>query len=310
MNLFFISRKIFYYLFVALFFLLSSNKIFAQQTQLTGKFLDSKDNSPLVGVGVMLMNKKDTTKIVQSSSDANGKFSFNKVSAGNYKLKTFYIGYKKIEADIIVTGAIQRIGIFKLEQITTKLNAVVVEEKAIRSVQKDDTTEYNANAYKVNTDATSQDLVTKMPGITVENGTIKAQGETLQKVLIDGKEFFGDDASIALKNLPAEVIDKIQIYDKLSDQSQFTGFDDGNSQKTMNIVTKQGKSNGIFGKVYGGYGPDENLNDRFNNGGNLNFFKGKRRISIIGLSNNINQQNFSTQDLLGVTGGSGGGGKG
>jgi len=307
MNAFFSDLKRLCCLFLALLFLILSNKIFAQQAQITGKFLDSKDNSPLVGVGVMLMNKKDTTKTFQSSSDINGKFYFNNISAGNYILKSFYVGYKKFESELTITGAIQKIGICKLEQITTKLKAVVVEEKAIRSVQKNDTTEYNANAYKVNTDATSQDLVTKMPGITVDNGTVKAQGETLQKVLIDGKEFFGDDATIALKNLPAEVIDKIQIFDKASDQSQFTGFDDGNSQKTMNIVTKSGKSNGIFGKMYGGYGADENMNERFNSGGNLNFFKGKRRISIIALSNNINQQNFSTQDLLGVTGGSGGG---
>ena len=293
---------------VFLFFDVSS--IVAQQAQITGKFLDAKDNSPLVGVGVMLMNKADTNKTVQSSSDANGRFYFNSISKGEYILRTFYVGYKKMEAQISITGAIQKVGVFKLEQVTTKLKAVVFEEKAIRSVQKNDTTEYHANAFKVNTDASSQDLVTKMPGITVENGTVKAQGETLQKVMIDGKEFFGDDAVIALKNLPAEVVDKIQVFDKLSDQSQFTGFDDGNTKKTMNIVTKSGKSNGAFGKVYGGYGADENYNDRFNAGGNLNFFKGKRRITIIGLTNNINQQNFSSQDLLGVTSGQGGGGGG
>src|SRR5205823_2605255 len=104
--------------------------------------------------------------------------------------------------------------------------------------------------------------------------------------------------SLALKNMPAEIIDKIQVFDKLSDQANFTGFDDGNSQKTMNIITKRGKNEGVFGKGYAGYGTD----DRYIAGGNINIFHGDQRISILALSNNINQQNFSSEDLLGVSG--------
>src|SRR5690606_23959943 len=110
----------------------------------------------------------------------------------------------------------------------------------------------------------------------------------------------------AIKNLPAEIIDKIQIFDRQSDQSRFTGFDDGETEKTINIVTKRGKNTGQFGKVYGGYGTDS----RYAAGGNVNFFNGKQRISLIGLSNNINQQNFSSEDLLGVFESSGGRGRG
>jgi len=139
-----------------------------------------------------------------------------------------------------------------------------------------------------------------MSGITVESGTVKSNGENIKQVLVNDKPFFGDDPNVALKNLPAEVINKIQVFDKMSDQAQLTGFDDGNAVRTMNIITRQGFNNSKFGKFYGGYG----TNDWYLAGGNLNFFKNERRISVIGLFNNVNQQNFSIQDLLGVIGNS------
>ena len=168
--------------------------------------------------------------------------------------------------------------------------------------QKGDTLEYGAAAFKVNPDATGEDLIKKMPGVTVDKaGTVTAQGEQVKKVTVDGREFFGDDATAALRNLPAEVIDKIQVFDRLSDQAQFTGIDDGNSSKSINIVTKANMRNGQFGRLYAGYGTD----DHYSAGGNVSFFKGNRRISLVGITNNVNQQNFSSQDLLGVTSSSG-----
>ena len=142
-----------------------------------------------------------------------------------------------------------------------------------------------------------------MPGIYRNNGRLQVQGENVGKVLVDGKEFFGNDPNAALKNLPAEVISKIQVFDQASDQSQFTGFDDGNTVKTINIITKDGIGNAQFGKLYAGYGTDE----KYQIGGNTSFFDGDRRISIIGQSNNINIQNFAAEDLLGVVGSEGGG---
>ena len=112
-----------------------------------------------------------------------------------------------------------------------------------------------------------------MPGITVDkNGTVTAQGETVQKVTVDGRDFFGDDATATLRNLPSEIIDKIQVFDKLSDQAQLTGFDDGNTTKSINIVTKANMRNGNFGRMYAGYGTD----DRYSAGGNVSFFKNNR----------------------------------
>ena len=136
------------------------------------------------------------------------------------------------------------------------------------------------------------------------NGEVQAQGEKVQRVLVDGKQFFGEDATLALKNLPAEIVDKIEVFDRQSDQAQLTGFDDGNAQKTINIVTRADRNAGKFGKLFAGYGSD----NRYMAGGNLNIFGKEKRISIIGLSNNINQQNFASQDLAGVLGSSGGGG--
>jgi len=155
----------------------------------------------------------------------------------------------------------------------------------------------NASAFKTLKDASAEELVMKMPGITMENGAVVAQGKEVKKILVDGKDFFGEDPSVALKNLPADVIDKIQIFDKLSEQAQFTGFDDGESDQAINIITKKEKKNGKFGKFSAG----SDLDDKYLAGGNINIFNKQRRISVIGLLNNINQQNFTQQDLMGIS---------
>ena len=191
-----------------------------------------------------------------------------------------------------------------LTETSRQLNEVVVKGKIVSAEQKGDTLQFNADAFKVNRDAQAEDLLKKMPGVDMTGGTIKVQGETVQEILVDGKPFFGDDPTIALRNLPAEVVAKIEIFDRQSDQSQFTGVNDGNTTKTINIVTRADKRNGQFGKVYAGVGTA----GTYAAGGSVNIFDGERRISVIGQSNNINQQNFSSQDLLGVQGSSGGGG--
>ncbi|MCZ8286224.1 MAG: TonB-dependent receptor, partial [Bacteroidia bacterium] len=197
-------------------------------------------------------------------------------------------------------------GTISLSQNSTILKEVLVEGKAPLATQNGDTTSFNSSAYKVNKDASAEDLVGKMPGVTVTDGKVQAQGEDVKQVLVDGKPFFGDDAAAVLKNLPAEVIDKVQVFDKKSDQALLTGFEDGNTAKTINIVTKPQFRNGVFGKVYAGYGYE----DKYTGGFTTNIFKGNRRISILGQSNNINQQNFSSEDLVGVMSGSSGGGRG
>ncbi|MDI9872989.1 TonB-dependent receptor [Flectobacillus rivi] len=276
----------------------------AQTSRLTGKFVDAKGEA-LIGVNVVLTNPNDAKDKHFGPSDVNGRFIINRIPLNTtYQLKATIVGYKELTKSVTISKEFNNLGDIVLQESTNELNEVVVKGKAATMVQKGDTLQYNANAFKTAPDANADELVKKLPGITVENGQIKAQGENVAQVLVDGKPFFGDDPNIALKNLPAELIDKIEIMDRLSDQSQLTGFNDGNTTKTINIVTNPNRRNGQFGKIYAGLG----TNDNYTAGGNINLFNGEKRWSIVGMSNNINQQNFSSQDLLGISSSGGGGG--
>lgn len=292
------------HLFILSLTLLVSAKVFAQGVEVTGTVQEAKTKIAVVGASVFLINQQDSTQRKGVQADTAGFFRFTGVQAGAYKVRVTSIGYDDLETKVTVSTSNKSLGTLIMGENARQLSEVVVREKQIRVEQKGDTVQYNASAYKTNPDASAEDLVKKMPGVTIENGVVKAQGEDVRKVTVDGQEFFGDDATLALKNLPAEIIDKVQVFDRLSEQAQFTGFDDGNSVKTINITTTQGKNNGQFGKVYAGYGE----NDRYQSGVSMNLFKKDQRLTIIGLSNNINQQNFSNDDILGVLGTSGGGG--
>ncbi len=283
----------------------ASTTTFSQQRiRISGTISDSLDNASLPGVNVMLRSLRDTTAFRGTATDTNGQFEFTRVKPGRYSLKLSYMGYTTREKQLLITSSDANLGMLKMVQSVTVLKGVEVRGTAVRVEQKEDTIQYNADAFKTNPDATAEDLIAKMPGITVDETGVKAQGENVKQILLDGKKFFGDDPNIALRNLPAEIIDKVEVFDQLSEQSQFTGFDDGETQKTINIRTKKGMSNGEFGKVNAGFGE----NERYIGSGNYNSFNGDRKATVLGLSNNINQQNFSTDDLLGVAGNTGGGG--
>ena len=280
----------------------------AHSQSIKGKLADPADNRPLAGATITLSSVKDSTSFRNTISDNTGVFKFESLSNDSFFLKISSIGYDEYKQIVAVNDSVPNLDLKTLfvPKTTVQLGGVTIISKTPPVQQKGDTTQFNASQYKVNPDATVEDLIKKMPGITVgRDGTVTTQGEQVKKVTIDGRDFFGDDASAALKNLPSDVVDKIQVFDRLSDQAQVTGVDDGNSQKAINIVTKAGMKNGQFGRVFAGYGTD----DRYSLGGNMSFFKNNRRISVVGLLNNINQQNFGSQDLLGVTS-SGGGGRG
>jgi hypothetical protein len=279
--------------------------VFAQTFSISGELID-KGNQPVLFANVTVLKSTDSTFVKGAISNENGIFLIDNLPASQYIVKVSYIGFQDLYIPTTIVNESKVLGKLKLNSKATKLDEVNVVTTATPVIQKGDTTQINAGAYKVNKDASSEDLITKMPGITIQDGQVQAQGEAVKKVLVDGKEFFGDDANAVLKNLPAEVIDKIQIFDKKSDQSQFSGFDDGNSAKTINIITKPQFRNGTFGKASAGYGYDEKWRGAFN----VNFFKDKRRITILGNTNNINEQNFSTEDLLGVVSSSSSGGGG
>ncbi|MBN2612716.1 MAG: TonB-dependent receptor [Bacteroidales bacterium] len=269
----------------------------AQQIFLKGTVKDSISHSPLIGATVQLKNL-NTEKISGSITDVTGSFEFSRLRSGAiYEITINYLGYSTFKRKIKLQDSGSNLGDIYLSEAINKIKEIEITGQAKRAEQIEDTLQLNADAYKVNPDASAEDLVKKMPGITVENGQVKAQGEDVQRVYVDGRPFFDQDPTLTLRNLPAEVVSKIQVFDEQSEQARFTGFNDGQTTKTINVITRSNMRNGQFGKIYGGYGSD----NKYYAGGNINIFKGNSRISLIGLSNNINQQNFSSQDLLGLT---------
>ncbi|MGE0566691.1 MAG: outer membrane beta-barrel protein [Bacteroidia bacterium] len=272
----------------------SVNSIIGQNHIVGGKVVDENDSS-LVGAVVGVYQSTDSSLVEGKSTNFKGSFRFELSQTGNYFIKVSYIGYKDYYKSFEL-GSNQRLGKIKLNPKDNTLKEVEVKTSAIMATQNGDTTSFNSNAFKVNKDASAEDLLSKMPGVTKVNGKVQAQGEDVKQVLVDGKPFFGDDPNTVLKNLPAEIIDKIQVFDKKSDQAVFTGFDDGNTSKTINIITKTEFRNGLFGRANGGYGHE----DKYKGGISLNKFNNNKRLTILGMSNNINEQNFSSEDLVGV----------
>jgi len=282
-------------------FCLLSYAAFAQQVTISGYVKNFKSEG-LPGAAVAYKNPRDTSwQGVVTNND--GKFIIT-TQAGFYMVKVSYIGFTPT---IKRARAFENIdlGTIELKEDSASLKEVVVEGKMpAASILGGDTMQYNSRAYKTNPDANAEDLITKMPGITVQDGKVQAQGEEVKQVLVDGKRFFGDDPNATLKNIPAEIIDKIQVFDRQGDQAQFTGFQDPNAAKTINIITKAEYRNGVFGRIYGAAG-----DSRYKAGGSINRFEGKRRISLIGQANNLNEQNFASEDLAGVASTGGGGGR-
>ena len=272
---------------------------------LSGTVTDKTTKEGLISATVQLVSSDG--KSSYTSTDLNGGFQFKKLHPGIYTLQVTYVGYKPYkEKQTFAEGQQKEIKI-EMAEDAQLLGEVSVQGRATRAEQKGDSLLYNAEAFQVMMGSSAEDLLAKMPGIVVEGGTIQAQGEQVQKVLVDGKEFFDGDVNLAIKNLPSDIIASIEVFDKKSEQAEFTGFDDGEEIKTINIVTKNGFRQGTFGEVSGGYGTD----DRYKVNGNLNFFNDDRRISVLGMSNNVNQQNFSQEDLAGVmSAGSSGRGRG
>ena len=286
-------------------FIFSLTVVHAQTISISGKLID-ENKQPAIGASILLLNASDSSLIKGTIADIDGKFKLENVQSVSYLIKFLTLGYAPKYQLLNPTNTSIDLGSIALSKKSINLKEITVEGRVASATQNGDTTSFNAKAYKVNKDATAEDLVNKMPGITNVDGKIQAQGEEVKKVLVDGKPFFGDDANAVLKNLPAEVIDKVQVFDKRSDQSLFTGFDDGNASKTINITTKAQFKNGEFGKIYGGYG----YKDKYKAGATINIFKGNRRITVLAQSNNINEQNFSSEDLVGVMSSGGGGGRG
>jgi hypothetical protein len=295
-------------------FILFTSLISAQSISIKGVVADSTTKEPLVGANIILYRLSDST-MNGTASNSKGEFLFESLRPGAYSLNISYLGYKPLQIPLRSRNSVD-LGRVYISKENLELQGVEVVDKLIPVIEKDDTTEIMADAFKVSKDADAEALVSKMPGITVQDGKVQAQGEDVRRVLVDGRPFFGDDPTAVLRNIPAEMIERIQVFDEQSEQSQFTGFDDGNTSRTINLITRNRIRQGTFGRASAGYGNQ----DKYRAGGSVNFFQEDSRLTLIGQLNNINELNFSSEDLAGLSamsgrgmgrrGGGGGGGRG
>lgn len=279
----------------------------AQNTgSISGKVINAKDKKPVDFATIAVKSLKDSSVVASGQTNPDGSFSFKSIAPGKYRIYSAFLGLKTATKDIEVAKAAVNAGEIAMSDDGVDLKTVNVTA-TIPIVVKKDTVEFDAKSIKVRENAVVEDLLQKVPGIEVaKDGSIKAQGETVTKVKVDGKEFFGNDPLLATKNLPADMVDKIQVIDELSEQAQFTGIDDGTRNKILNITTKNGMKHGYFGNSTVGYGS----NDRYDASLNVNKFDDDRQISFIGQFNNVNKQNFGQGGGVGNGFGGGGGGRG
>ena len=290
---------------LTLFFIATGNVAFAQPKigTVKGTIADTAGRRNLAGASINILDARDSSLVTFARTKEAGTFEVTKLDAGNYLLLVSYTGFGKIQKPFVVNAAnpATDFGILPMTSTATLADVIIT---ATPIAIKGDTIEYNAGSFKVNKpNAVVEDLLKKLPGVEVAaDGTIKANGQEVKRILVDGKQFFGNDAKLASKNLQADMINKVQVFDKKSDKSDFTGFDDGNSEPTINLTLKNDKRTGVFGKVAGGVG----TNERYKASANVNKFKKGEQLSFIGQANNINEQGFSLMDALSFSGGMGG----
>lgn len=266
-----------------------------------GTLYDTAAKQPVVSATITVLQKKDSALVSFSMTDAKGRFEITGLGNGEYRLLVTHINYHGSNKFFSIDDANKNrdLGNLVMRDASQMLDEVVVTAEAPPVTLIGDTVQYNAGSFKTPPNANVEQLLKRMPGIQVEkDGTVKAQGQEVKRVLVDGKEFFGADPKIATKNLPSDAVDKVQVYDKTSDAAQLTGFDDGNSEKTINLKLKKDKKKGLFGKATVGGGTADRYEGRFN----LNSFKGARQLSVIGLGNNTNAEGFSFNDMLSFSG--------
>jgi hypothetical protein len=272
----------------------------AQSATVQGSIKDSSAKA-ISSMAVSLLYPEDSTLAFFGISDGDGRYQIPYVKSGKYLLQTAGMGYAtyyQILAVPVSSGVVPTITMNALDAYS--LDGIQVNAEKIPILLKKDTVEYNAGSFKTKPDAAVEDLLKKLPGVQVDKaGNIKAGGKDVQHVLVDGKEFFGDDPKVATKNLPADAIDKVQVFDGLSQQAQYTGIDDGERDKTINLKLKDSKRKGYFGDVEAGGGTDE----RFKLGGHYYRFKKNTQLAALGSFNNINQFGFSMQDYFSFSGG-------
>ncbi len=279
--------------------LFTSVSLEAQQYTLSGSVTDTV-NSPVVYATVSLLHPEDSTLAFFGITNADGNFTIRDIDKGKYILQAAFLGFQTYYRSVEVPVSGNTAGRIILKTVNKMMDEVEVKAEKIPLMIKGDTIEYNSGAFKTKPDANVEELLKKMPGLQVDkDGNIKAQGEDVKKVLVDGKEFFGDDPKVATTNLPADAISKVQVFNKRSDAAEFTGIDDGTRDRTINLMLKDGKKSGYFGDVEAGGG----TGDHYKFSGKVYKFRKESQLAAIGMYNNINQAGFSFQDYLALNGG-------
>lgn len=280
-------------LFIALFIFTFSS--YAQLAKITGSVNDANEKKAVVNAVIALIIPKDSILYKFTRSDANGKYLITNVKPGNYILMTTHPYFADVIEDVEIKGDTE-FPPYGLISKAKLLQEVIVKTGSPIKI-KGDTTVYTADSFKVSANANVEELLKKLPGIQVDkDGKIKAMGETVEKVLVDGEEFFGDDPGMAVKNLRADAVKEVQVFDKKSEQAEFTGIDDGKTQKTINLKLKEDKKTGYFGKIDVAAGPQKHLENRYNDNLLFGSFKGKRKFSAFLLNGNTGQDGLSWQD--------------
>lgn len=266
------------------------------QTHISGSVADTSQKKSIVNAVIALLTPGDSVLYRFTRTDANGKYSFSNVKEGNYILMTTHPYFADYLDNIEAKGASLNIPPIAVTSKSKLLQEVIV--KSGKPIQvRGDTTIYTADSFKVSANANVEELLKKLPGIQVDKtGKITAMGEQVNKVLVDGEEFFGDDPGMAVKNLRADAVKEVQVFDKKSEQAEFTGIDDGKTQKTINLKLKEDKKHGYFGKVDAAGGLMKKIDDRYNTNLMFSSFRGKRKLSAFLLNGNTGQNGINWED--------------
>ena len=288
-------------------FLFISFSSFGQVFQVQGRIMDSSAKRALPYATVSLVHAKDSSLVSFARSNEEGDFVVKNFVAGKYLLSISYVGYQQ-QWVAFKTGNNPILNLNKIYlEDASKLSTITVTARRPPVVINGDSIEFNSENFKTVPNAVVEDMLKKMPGIEVDKaGAITVNGKSVTKVFVNGKEFFTGDPKMATKNLPADAVDKIQVYDRKSDQAMFTGIDDGNDETAINIKTKKDRKQATFGKITGSGGTP----GRFDGQGNVNRINNEEQFSMIGTANNTNRQAFSNGDVANFSGGGGGRGGG
>ena len=265
----------------------------ASAINISGRAVDANDKQGLAGATIKLLKaNRDSSLVKGVTADEDGYFWLTGVGNGKYVVSVSYIGYKSHNTSVTVTkdSKNKQLGELPLEPSSIMLKEAVVVGVKTEVVVKEDTVEYNADSYKTQPNAVVEDLLKRLPGVEVgSDGKITANGKEITKILVDGKEFFADDTKVGTKNLPVNIVDKVQVVDRKSDLARLTGVDDGEDETVINLTVKKGMNNGWFGNVSAGYG----TNDRYEGNFMVNRFSNGNQFTILGGANNTNNMGFT-----------------